>query len=213
LYSYVLRMYSHVLRMYSNKNLKSTVYSNCTHMREGQKRINVYLPEDLYARVLRSEYKDMTEAVIQGLTNLLETQGEDFKSTSDTNTQDSFNPLQEELIRSLRDHITSLESQIMVKDEQLRTQAVHLQTVLTQKYIAPPKKEKPAYEKKESRPAQKNNAELSDINAELSEKEKNIKEVTCLNCGKVFTAARSTRMYCSGACKEAYRRKLKKESQ
>lgn len=42
-------------------------------------------------------------------------------------------------------------------------------------------------------------------------KEENTKEVTCLNCGKVFTAARATRMYCSGACKEAYRRKMKKE--
>jgi predicted transcriptional regulator len=43
-------------------------------------------------------------------------------------------------------------------------------------------------------------------------KKENVKEVVCLNCGKVFTAARSTRLYCSGACKEAYRRKLKKEN-
>ena len=41
------------------------------------------------------------------------------------------------------------------------------------------------------------------------EKTENTKEATCLNCGKTFTAARSTRLYCSGACKTAYNRKQK----
>jgi predicted RNase H-like nuclease (RuvC/YqgF family) len=53
-------------------------------MREGQKRINVYIPEDLYSRVLNSEY-NLTEAIIKGLTNLLEIPGEDFESKADTN--------------------------------------------------------------------------------------------------------------------------------
>ena len=39
---------------------------------------------------------------------------------------------------------------------------------------------------------------------------KNTLEKVCLNCGKTFTATRSTRMYCSGACKSAYSRKMKK---
>lgn len=34
------------------------MYSGCPHMREGQKRINVYLPDNLYSRVLNSEIHD-----------------------------------------------------------------------------------------------------------------------------------------------------------
>lgn len=50
------------------------------------------------------------------------------------------NSLQNELMLSLKNHIAILESQIIVKDEQLRTQAVHLQPVLTQKAISAPSK-------------------------------------------------------------------------
>jgi len=52
--------------------------------------------------------------------------------------------------------------------------------------------------------------ESPDIEHEVKpevKQEKNTKEFTCLNCGKTFTAARSTRLYCSGACKTAYSRK------
>lgn len=97
------------------------MYSDCTHMREGQKRINIYLPEDLYSRVLNSEY-NLTEAIIKGLTDLLETPGEDFERNTDTNTQGDSNPLNSELLKSLQNHIASLESQLKVKDKQFDEQ-------------------------------------------------------------------------------------------
>jgi chromosome segregation ATPase len=52
-----------------------------------------------------------------------------------------------------------------------------------------------------------------EVKPEVNQEEKkaNTKEVTCLNCGKVFTAARATRLYCSGACKTAYGRKQGKK--
>jgi DNA repair exonuclease SbcCD ATPase subunit len=70
-----------------------------------------------------------------------------------------------------------------------------------------------ATRKEESKPPQKRSPDREpEIKPEVVQGEKN-KEVVCLNCGKVFTAARSTRLYCSGACKEAYRRKRKKNNQ
>ncbi len=87
----------------------------------------------------------------------------------------------------------------------------------------PKKESKPAGEKRESRYREKEEKlfdadleespaikESPDIEHEVKpevKQEKNTKEFTCLNCGKTFTAARSTRLYCSGACKTAYSRK------
>ena len=51
-------------------------------MREGQKRVNVYIPDDLYSRILNSEY-NITEAIITGLTKLLEPAIEDIDSKID----------------------------------------------------------------------------------------------------------------------------------
>ena len=59
----------------------------------------------------------------------------------------------------------------------------------------------------EDRPAIKESPDIEhEVKPEVKQ-EKNTKEFTCLNCGKTFTAARSTRLYCSGACKTAYSRK------
>jgi hypothetical protein len=90
-------------------------------MREGQKRINVYLPENLYSRVLKSEY-NLTEAIVKGLTDLLEASEEGFEKTVDTNTPEDSNPPNSELVKSLQNHITSLENQLKVKDKQFDEQ-------------------------------------------------------------------------------------------
>jgi tRNA U34 5-carboxymethylaminomethyl modifying GTPase MnmE/TrmE len=90
-------------------------------MREGQKRINIYIPEDLYSLVLNSEY-NMTEAIIKGLTDLLEAPKEDFDNKANTNTQGDSNTLNSELVKSLQNHIASLENQLKVKDNQLDEQ-------------------------------------------------------------------------------------------
>jgi len=56
-------------------------------MREGQKRVNVYIPDDLYSLVLNSEY-NMTEAIITGLTKLLEPVREGVDSKIDVSTKE-----------------------------------------------------------------------------------------------------------------------------
>ena len=81
---------------------------------------------------------------------------------------------------------------------------LQVQTLINQKAIGAP-----ANAREDSKPAPE---EKPDIEHEVKPDvvhEKNTKEVTCLNCGKTFTAARSTRLYCSGACKTAYNRKEK----
>lgn len=168
-------------------------------MREGQKRINVYIPDNLYSHVL-TKYDNITEAVINGLEKLLETHREDFESRAHTNTQGNSNSLNSELIKSLQNHITSLESQIMVKDEQLRTQAVHLQTVLTQKYIAPPARKE--------RPAPKTEDMQEQAPEQETQKKKN--QINCLICGELFTAERSTRKFCSNKCRQKHNRDMQK---
>lgn len=185
-------------------------------MREGQKRINVYLPESLYSSVLNSEYKDITTAVIKGLEKLLEPPREDSEKIH-TNTQEGSNSLQNELILSLKNHIASLESQIRVKDEQLRTQAVHLQTVLTQKAISAPSGSRTTKEeKRESRPTQ--NEEIKNAPVKRSHwegKEATIEKI-CKNpeCKqKTFLAKNPKQEYCSRACKTAYGRKKEKQGE
>jgi hypothetical protein len=90
-------------------------------MREGQKRVNVYLPEDLYSCVLNSEY-NLTEAIVKGLTNLLEDSRGDVQGLTDINTQGDIIPFSSELIQSLQNHIISLENQLKVKDRQFDEQ-------------------------------------------------------------------------------------------
>jgi hypothetical protein len=184
--------------------------------REGKTRINVYLPNDLYSNVLKSEY-NITEAIIKGLEKLLEHPREDFTAQTDTNTHDYSNSLNRELIQSLQNHIISLESQIMVKDEQLRNQAVHLQTVLTQKYITPPakKREEPPSPKKQDKPepirdektVQKETTSKKNENNPAYRAEKTLLEKICKNCNQMFFTENKRKETCSGKCRVEYSRK------
>jgi hypothetical protein len=80
-------------------------------MREGQKRVNVYIPDDLYSRVLNSEY-NMTEAILAGLTKLLEPIREDFDSKIDASTKEDSSTSSTELVMSLQNQIKILEEQL-----------------------------------------------------------------------------------------------------
>ena len=56
------------------------------------------------------------------MTDLLETPEEDSKREADANTQEDSNPLNGELVKSLQNHISSLEKQLEVKDRQFDEQ-------------------------------------------------------------------------------------------
>jgi len=80
-------------------------------MREGQKRVNVYIPDDLYSLVLNSEY-NMTEAIITGLTKLLEPVREGVDSKIDVSTKEDSGTSSTELVVSLQNQIKILEEQL-----------------------------------------------------------------------------------------------------
>jgi predicted RNase H-like nuclease (RuvC/YqgF family) len=80
-------------------------------MREGQKRVNVYIPDDLYSRVLTSEY-NMTEAVIAGLRKLLEPDTEALENKEDRNIPENTSSLNTELIENLQVQIKTLEDRL-----------------------------------------------------------------------------------------------------
>lgn len=102
---------------------------------------------------------------------------------------------------------------------------LQVQSLINQKAIGSPKEatrkkqEETGSNQEASRQAQKESRYIEkeerlydtvQENAGIEEKEGSL-ETTCLNCGEVFTAERSTRKFCSGKCKAAYYRKKSKE--
>lgn len=107
-------------------------------MRDNQKRLNVYIPLELYAQVEESEYTT-TEAVILGLQRL-------FSKDQDIH-QDETEKLNYELVMSLiedlKEQLRVKDSQIENKDRLLEAQAIQLQIVINQKAIEAPGIKKP----------------------------------------------------------------------
>ena len=92
-------------------------------MREGQKRVNVYIPDDLYSRVLNSEY-NMTEAIIAGLNKFFETDRKDFDSEVYTSKEDS-TTLNTEVVISLKNQIKNLEEKLSKAPDPVELAKVH----------------------------------------------------------------------------------------
>jgi hypothetical protein len=111
-------------------------------MPEEKKRINVFVPADLHAQVMRLGFSTSTEAIIRGFECLL-------KQEKGSNTKEEENKPDTELRISYHERIQSLEVQLHTKDNQINekdvqiseltkamnAQAVHLQTLLNQKAI------------------------------------------------------------------------------
>jgi chromosome segregation ATPase len=149
--------------------------------RENQKHVNLYLPSDLYNRVVETGLP-MTTAVISGLEKLLEPPREEIERspigsitpqvlkakesiikalearTNDLNERiagleeqlklkDSqlniIDSRMEDRLRSLEEQLRVKDSQLENKDGQLEKQAVHIQTLISQKAIEAPGVKKP----------------------------------------------------------------------
>ena len=80
-------------------------------MAEEKKRINAFVPADLYEQVMSKGYATITEAIIKGFERLLEPTREDFDRKTDTNKEDS-GTLNTELIVSLQNQIKTLEERL-----------------------------------------------------------------------------------------------------
>ena len=94
---------------------------------------------------------------------------------------------------------------------------LQVQSLINQRALSAPagstKGEEPLHGKRKSRPAQKEEETIIDVQEkpDIETEKKGSLENTCLNCGELFTSERSTRKFCSGKCKTAYYRKKSKE--
>ena len=114
-------------------------------MTEEKRRVNAAIEMKLYEDVMKLGYS-ISEAITLGLEKLLEPKIEE----TDTNIPFNESSFNQELITSFQTRIESLEAQLRVKDSQLENkdsqlekQAVHIQTLLTQKAIEAPGAKKP----------------------------------------------------------------------
>lgn len=87
-------------------------------MVKGKQRINCYIPEELYTRLVQSG-RNITETVISGIESQLEPEIEASEDKAGTNTKEDVSSLNTELLASLRNHIASLEGQLRTKDDQI----------------------------------------------------------------------------------------------
>lgn len=109
------------------------------NMTENRKRINVYIPMEMYVQITHSD-KSLTESIVEGLGLIL------------TQRTEHVEPDHKQILNLQEARITDLQEQLKVKDEQLRVkdtqieklsenmqaQAVHIQTLIGQKAIEAP---------------------------------------------------------------------------
>jgi len=117
-------------------------------MTEPAKKVNIRVPAQLYYKIEQSEMT-ITEAIVKGLELL-------FKEDEDININDIIE-LKNGQLTGLQERIDSLEKQLEIKDNQIdklngnihelsdtmKAQAVHLQTVLSQKVVEAPGTKRP----------------------------------------------------------------------
>lgn len=105
-------------------------------MTEKRHRVNAYIDDELYTKLTTSGL-GITEAITRGLELVLEPIREP-EIKPDPNIQDKENLLNPEVVRLYEERISSLEKQLEIKDNQLEKQAIHIQTMLSQKAIEAP---------------------------------------------------------------------------
>jgi methyl-accepting chemotaxis protein len=134
-------------------------------MRENQKRVNIYLPMDLYSRCTQSD-QSLTELIIEGL-ELVLNQGEikneakinDLKEhtkikdkseiieTIKPEINQEMKELHQEIVNNLKENLKELYKQLQTKDEQiknlnetLQNQVLNIHTLANTKLLPPAKK-------------------------------------------------------------------------
>lgn len=119
-------------------------------MRDNQKRLNVYIPEDLYTRVAQSG-RTVTEVVIQALESFLDrnsagqqhVENTEFREVQEARIKELHDQIkvtdehQQNRINDLKAQIQALYDQLHTKDDQIsqlnevtQKQAVHIQSLI-----------------------------------------------------------------------------------
>lgn len=114
------------------------------NMTENKKRINVYIPMEMYVQITQSD-KSLTDSIVEGLELVLTPKVEQVEPD-----HKQILNLQEARITELQDQLKVKDEQLSVKDtqidklsENMQAQAVHIQTLISQKAIEAPGVKKP----------------------------------------------------------------------
>ena len=92
-------------------------------MSEVKKRINVYIPGELYVKVAQSDYT-LTDAVVKGLEILLEPPRDEFK-------EGQKETIGLDVLRAKESHIQALEAQLKDKDSSYQDRITDLKEEIT----------------------------------------------------------------------------------
>ncbi len=206
---------------------------------EEKRKINVWIPGSLWKQVGSLGYESPTRATIAAFEALVLQEEKGSNQEAPGSTQEEFRKLQEEIERYQEEN-RKLQEEIerapdLVTFAQLQARYEGLQEITREKDRSIERLENElnkAGQREEDLKNMHNNYMLQvqslinqralsapsgsgntkeETGSNQEATRKPAKEVTCLNCGKIFTAARSTRLYCSGKCKTEYNRKMKKE--
>ncbi len=96
-------------------------------MTKGKQRISCYISNELYSQLVQSKC-NITEAVIKGLEYVLKPAAEE-NSGVQRNIEPADSNGNNNLIKSLEDHVRDLNSRIEILDEQLKGKDKHIETL------------------------------------------------------------------------------------
>jgi hypothetical protein len=193
---------------------------------KNMKKVQCWIPLDTWDRIVSLGYDRPTVAVTKAFEKLLEDSREDPRVNPPISQK---NPIESHEIPIYKARIESLEIILGEKDRSIErlesdlnkagqreedlmqihnNYMLQIQSLISQRALSAPSGSRTTKEGN-----RKKQEETGSPREETGPTKKAGIVIECLNCGKPFAAARSTRMYCSGACKEAYRRKRKKNNQ
>lgn len=107
-------------------------------MRDNQKRLNVYIPEDLYSQIAQSG-RTVTETVIQALESFIERNALGQSQTENTELK----AVQKARIKELQNHNEILIKELEDFKNLHNNYMLQMQTIITQKAVEAPETKKP----------------------------------------------------------------------
>jgi hypothetical protein len=111
------------------------------YMREDQKRLNVYIPLDLYAQVEKCGYT-ATEAVVLGLRKLFSSDECNSTTEEPRNLNDGLVMSLQTQVKELQDHNETLKKELEDLKSMHNNYFLQMQTLINQRALEPPAVEK-----------------------------------------------------------------------
>jgi predicted RNase H-like nuclease (RuvC/YqgF family) len=112
-------------------------------MTENKKRINAFIPGDLYSKVMQRGYSTITEAIIKGFEKLLEAPEPKIKSDNISSSNEGLLMSLQVRVEELQAHNDTLKKELENYKTLHNNYMLQVQTILNQKIIEAPGAKKP----------------------------------------------------------------------